>query len=104
MRISRGDAGSQVTLTPSARLAFPRLTMSSWGGGQGGTGRKSGCEMTTTAVKFDRDEIRRALGILTSQGEVRELRSPKTGQGTISGYFNDSEKLAQAAASLSGNG
>ena len=59
--------------------------------------------MTATAAKFDSDEIRRALGILTCAGEVRELRSPKTAQGTVSGYFSDSEKLVQAAANLSGN-
>ncbi len=53
--------------------------------------------------KSDTAEIKRALAILTSSDEVRELRSPKTGQGTISGYFSDSKKLAQAAANLSGN-
>lgn len=60
--------------------------------------------MITPIVKFDIAQIKRALGILTASGEVRELRSPtKTRQGTISGYFNHTEKLAQAAANLSGN-
>jgi predicted P-loop ATPase len=51
----------------------------------------------------DIEEIRRAIPLFLEPGEIAELRAPKTERdGTISGYFSDAEKLARAAASISG--
>ena len=47
-------------------------------------------------------EIRRFLDLLLEPGQVSELRGLHTKQGTVSGYFDDMGKLAQAAQSLSG--
>ena len=47
-------------------------------------------------------QIKRALDILFQPGDVVELRCLNTHKGTISGYFNDFNKLAQEAAKLSG--
>jgi hypothetical protein len=47
--------------------------------------------------------IRKVLGYLFEPGQVVELRAPQTSKGTISGYFDDMEKLAGAATELSGN-
>lgn len=53
----------------------------------------------------DRQEIDRALAVLYQPGDVVELRIPKTDhQGTISGYFDDPQKLARALASQNGSG
>lgn len=41
------------------------------------------------------------LKIICEPGAVYELRSPKTKEGTISGYFNNLEALAYYAESLS---
>ena len=42
------------------------------------------------------DEIRRAIGYLSRPGDVGEIRVPKAGRNrTISGYFSDSERMAQ---------
>ena len=63
---------------------------------------------TLTAAKkphrrVDRESIRGAIEILFEPGQVVELRVPKAGKyGTISGYFNDHQKLAQELESLSG--
>ncbi len=47
--------------------------------------------------------IRKALTLLCEPGEVAELRILHTGRtGTVSGYFNDVEAMAQAAAQWSG--
>ena len=46
-------------------------------------------------------ELRRFFG--HNQNQVVELRAPKTRNGTVSGYFDDPEKFAAAAAQLSGN-
>jgi hypothetical protein len=46
--------------------------------------------------------IREALDILCMPGEVYELRIPNTGQATVSGYFNDFDKMAGVAAQQSG--
>jgi hypothetical protein len=47
--------------------------------------------------------IMRALGLLYAPGDVVELRIPKAGRrGTIAGYFDDFELLAQAALKESG--
>jgi hypothetical protein len=45
-------------------------------------------------------EIRRAASLLLETGHVYEIRA--FGRGTTSGYFDNAEKLAQAAAGLSG--
>jgi hypothetical protein len=47
--------------------------------------------------------IRRVLGLLYPKGSVAELRCLKTKYGTISGYFDDFDKLAAIAADLSGD-
>jgi hypothetical protein len=47
-------------------------------------------------------EIARALNLLIWPGEVAELRVPDTPRRTVSGYFNDLERLAEAAARWSG--
>ncbi len=45
--------------------------------------------------------ILQAARVLFRPGDVVELRVPKAGRdGTIAGYFDDFEKLAQAAAHL----
>ena len=51
-------------------------------------------------IKADITEIRRAVSLLLELGYVYEVRA--FGKGTTSGYFDDPEKLAQAAANLSG--
>lgn len=48
------------------------------------------------------DEIARALRLILEPGQVAELRCLGTRKGTISGYFDDIEKMAHAAAALSG--
>lgn len=47
-------------------------------------------------------EIRRTLELLYEPGQVAEIRVLHTKRGTMSGYFDDLGKMAQAAASLSG--
>lgn len=47
-------------------------------------------------------EIKQALSVLFRPGDVIEVRALNTPQGTISGYFNDFDLLAKAAAGLSG--
>jgi len=50
-------------------------------------------------------EILRAAHLIMAPGAVHELRIPKAGRDkTISGYFNDPEKLARAAAALDATG
>jgi hypothetical protein len=46
--------------------------------------------------------IRKVLDLLFEPGNVVELRCPKTRQGTMTGYFDDLSKLAEAASRLSG--
>ena len=49
------------------------------------------------AANFDREEILRTWGTFRQPCEVLELRIPKAGRyKTISGYFDDAEKLADA--------
>jgi hypothetical protein len=52
------------------------------------------------STKVDLQEIRRAASLLLEAGHVYEIRA--FGKGTTSGYFSDCEKLALAAANLSG--
>lgn len=47
--------------------------------------------------------IKQALNLLFQPGDVVELRCLKTRKGTISGYFDDFERLARVSASLNGN-
>ena len=47
-------------------------------------------------------EIERFLNTIWLPGEVRELRVPKTTQGTISGYYDNSEAFSRDAVNLSG--
>jgi hypothetical protein len=47
-------------------------------------------------------EIRRTIALLAETGAVLELRAPKAGRHrTVSGYFSDPAKIAQAAAQWS---
>ena len=47
-------------------------------------------------------EIRRAIDLLLTPGQVCEMRVLNTPKGTVSGYFSDVDKLAQAATNWSG--
>ena len=55
-----------------------------------------------STVKSNVLEIRRALDLLVERGQVAEIRGLHTKRATMSGYFDDLDKMAQAAASLSG--
>jgi AAA domain len=57
----------------------------------------AGVQASTTT---DTQEIRRAASLLLETGQVYEIRA--FGRGTTSGYFDDADKLAIAAAGLSG--
>jgi hypothetical protein len=49
-------------------------------------------------------EIQRSAELLMGHGQVSEVRIPKTGRnGTISGYFDDPGKIADAVSSFDGN-
>lgn len=48
------------------------------------------------------EQIRAALDVLVTPGDVVELRIPNTVKKTISGYFNDLDKMAQVAETYSG--
>jgi hypothetical protein len=49
----------------------------------------------------DASEIMRGLAVLFEPGDVVELRAPKAGRaGTISGYYNNFERLAADAAKI----
>lgn len=55
----------------------------------------------TSKLEADRDKIHRALEVMFDPGQVIELRVPNAGRsGTIAGYFDDHEKLIQAACRL----
>ena len=50
-----------------------------------------------------REEILRMCGLLMAPGDVHEVRVPKAGRrGTIAGYFDDAERLADAVLSIDG--
>src|SRR5271154_6013238 len=51
----------------------------------------------------DRAEIKRAIEIICEPGEVYELRALNTTKATISGYYDNRDKLAEDAWKLSGN-
>jgi hypothetical protein len=48
------------------------------------------------------DDIEQALSLLLEPGQVAELRCLNTVKGTISGYFDDFDKLAKVIAKLNG--
>ncbi|NLG84179.1 MAG: hypothetical protein GX493_06150 [Firmicutes bacterium] len=50
-----------------------------------------------------RHEIARAVRLLFDPGQVVELRIPKTPKKTVSGYFDDHEKLVKAAVAADRN-
>lgn len=56
---------------------------------------------TITSRFADKDVIERFVSILSNPGEVRELRIIQ-GKKIVSGYFDNIDKLAQAAAAYSG--
>ena len=56
--------------------------------------------MTNPTLRYDLDEIRRAVSILLEPGQVYEIRS--FGRGTTSGYFDNFLKLVESARRLSG--
>lgn len=53
-------------------------------------------------VTADLEQIRRAVGVLLEPGATYELRMPNTARGTVSGYYNDFEKLAEDAGRWNG--
>ena len=59
---------------------------------------------TACSAQVDVDEILAAIRLLAflEAGDVVELRLPQSTKGTISGYFDDPDKLAMAASELSG--
>jgi hypothetical protein len=52
-------------------------------------------------MNADLSEIRRALRLLCKPSEVYELRALGSSKGTVSGYFDDLEKLARCSAECS---
>ena len=60
--------------------------------------------IATTQARHQPDiaVISRFWNLITAPGEVRELRAPKTTQGTISGYYDNTEAFSRDAARLSG--
>src|ERR1700674_3654382 len=60
--------------------------------------------MALLTVRPSVEEIRRAASLFAflEPGDVVELRLPGSTKGTISAYFDDPEKLVEAAAELSG--
>lgn len=48
------------------------------------------------------DLLRTAIKLIVPQGSVTEMRALGTAQGIVSGYFDDPEALAQAAADVDG--
>lgn len=59
--------------------------------------------MTAATEQNDvRGEIRRALEVLVEPGTTAELRALNTPRGTVSGYFNDLDSMADAAARCDG--
>jgi hypothetical protein len=57
-----------------------------------------------TPLRADASQIARALAVLFDEGDVIELRIPKTErEGTVSGYFRDRAALAKQLASRNGD-
>ncbi|MAG37625.1 MAG: hypothetical protein CL878_15430 [Dehalococcoidia bacterium] len=58
--------------------------------------------MTTPSRESAYHIIQQACQLLLAHSGVAELRAPSTRRGTVSGYFNDPEKMAHTAVQLSG--
>lgn len=58
--------------------------------------------MTHTEEKTTEKKITESLSMLKRDGEVTELRILKTAKGTVSGYFNDYQELADIAVEYDG--
>ncbi|MEQ2465133.1 hypothetical protein [Niallia hominis] len=58
--------------------------------------------MTSTEAKTTEKMIMEFLSMLKRYGEVTELRILKTAKGTVSGYFNDYQELADVAREYDG--
>ncbi|QJX63798.1 hypothetical protein HLK66_20565 [Niallia circulans] len=58
--------------------------------------------MTHTEAKATEKMIMEFLSMLKQDGEVTELRILKTAKGTVSGYFNDYQELADVAVEYDG--
>ena len=55
-------------------------------------------------LRSDPKEIARTIAVLFRAGDVTEVRIPKTERmGTVSGYFDKSDLLAEALASPNGD-
>ncbi|MFE8696507.1 hypothetical protein ACFYKT_09180 [Cytobacillus sp. FJAT-53684] len=59
--------------------------------------------MTHTEAKTTEEMIIESLSILKREVDVTELRILKTTKGTVSGYFNDSQRFAEDAEEYDGN-
>jgi hypothetical protein len=60
--------------------------------------------MTYTEAKTTEEMIMESLSILKGEGDVTELRILKhPNKGTVSGYFDDNQQLANAASEYDGN-
>src|SRR5256885_11370459 len=53
--------------------------------------------MSAPTKRADRTEISRAIPLLCKPGAVYELRALGTRKGTVSGYFDNVDKLIEAA-------
>ncbi|MCM3360935.1 hypothetical protein [Niallia sp. MER TA 168] len=58
--------------------------------------------MTQTEAAATKEMIMESLSMLKRDGDVIELRILKTAKGTVSGYFNDYQELADAAVEYDG--
>lgn len=64
--------------------------------------KKGDFRMTHRETKTTEEMIMESLSSLKGEGEVTELRILKTSRGTVSGYFDDNEELAENAAKYDG--
>jgi len=53
-------------------------------------------------TRTDLNQIHKSIALICGPGQVHELRVLKTRRATVRGYFDDFEKLALAAAAMSG--
>lgn len=58
--------------------------------------------MTFTEAKTTEEMIIKSQSILNCKEDVKEIRIMQKSKGTISGYFNDYQKLASVAAEFDG--
>lgn len=58
--------------------------------------------MIATLARFHPATVRAALDVLHPDGGVIEARIPKTDHGTVSGYFDDKDRLVKAVAPYDG--